>query len=457
MPNKLPLLLLPFLISGCMSFVPDYNQKTDIIPTQFPTEGIYENNKAEEVVHEQLTWKNYIQNEKLKEVVKISLENNKDLKIALANIEAAKAQYGITQADTLPGINLGATGSKNRASNGINESFQASLGVTAFELDFFGRVSSLNSAALSTFLSTKEAQRVTELSVVSETAKAYFNIALAKSQLRISQKTETATKGSMELIKKRLEHGIATAKDLSDIESIYFLAQADVLNYKTQVEKSINALYALAGTQLKTDLLPNSVLDLETSVIPLNIAVNSDILFKRPDVISAEHQLIAANANIGAAKAAFFPRISLTTSLGVASSDLSNLFSDTFRVWNFTPSISIPIFDNSKNQANLKYSEAQKDKYIATYEKTVQTAFREVSDALARKSTINGQIEAYSNYVQANQKSFDLATKLYEAGAKDYLSVLTAQNNLYNAQKNSISLYKEKFDNSIELYKTIGY
>lgn len=457
MYKKFTLLLLPLAITGCMSLDPTYSRPEGVVPAQLPTTGIYGQNQPGAITQEQLYWDTYILNPKLKEVVRNSLNNNKDLKIAMANIDAAKAQYGITKSDRLPTVNAGVSGARSRGVSGISEGYDASFGISSFEIDAFGRVKSLTSSALESFLSTKEARRVTELSVISETLNAYFNVGLAKSQLAIAKKTATSTYDSLQIISKRVAVGVANAKDLSDVESVYFKAQSDVYNYQTQVEQSINALAVLVGSNVDEKLLPNDIFELNDSIKDLNIAVESDVLYQRPDVLMAEHQLLAANANIGAARAAFFPRITLTTSAGVASSDLTSLFSNTYRTWNFAPSISIPIFDYGKNKNNLKYSEAQKDKYVATYEKTVQTAFREVSDVLARKGTIDNQITSYSKFVNANKNSFDLATKSYDAGVSDYLSVLTAQNNLYDAEKSSLSLMQEKFNNKVELYKVIGF
>jgi multidrug efflux system outer membrane protein len=457
MYKKFALLVLPLAISGCFSLNPDYTRPEGVVPAQLPTTGIYGQNQPGAITQEQLYWNTYILNPKLKEIVKSSLNNNKDLRIAMANIESAKAQYGITKSDRIPTLNGSISGSRNRGAGGISEGYEANFGISSFEIDAFGRVNSLSSAALESFLSTKEARRVTELSIISETMKAYFNIGLAKSYLAIAKKTETATYDSLQIISKRVAVGVANAKDLSDVESVYFRAQSDVFNYQTQVEQSINALAVLVGSNVDEKLLPEGIVELTDGIKDLNIAVESDVLYQRPDVLMAEHQLLAANANIGAARAAFFPRITLTTSAGVASSDLTSLFSNTFRVWNFSPSINIPIFDYGRTVNNLKYSEAQKDKYVATYEKTVQTAFREVSDVLARKGTIDNQITSYGKFVNANRNSFDLATKSYDAGVSDYLSVLTAQNNLYDAEKSSLSLMKEKFDNKVDLYKVIGF
>lgn len=460
MNKKIALAILPaaLFMTGCVSMAPKYEKSVNMVPIQFNTDGIYAHNKTGEINQEQLLWSNYINNENLKKIIETALINNKDLKIAAANIEAAKAQYGISQMDRLPMINGDISGARTRGQTGITEGYQASLGLAAFELDLFGRVKSLSDVALNSFLATNEAKKATELSVVSETAKAYYNLALAKSQLEIAQKTKVATEESLNIMKLRVEHGIATAKDKKDLESIYYLAQSDVLNYETQVAKSVNALKFLVGSDLDLNLLPNNIEELNEAIKDINVSVSSDILFKRPDVMAAEYQLLAANANIGAARAAFFPRISLTTNVGVASSELSSLFSnDNFKAWTFSPNIGIPIFDIAKNKANLKISEAQKEKMIAAYEKTVQQSFREVNDVLARKSTINSQIDFFNLHVQSNKDRLDLATKSYDAGVKGYLDVLNARTDLYKAELAAINLQKEKFYNFIDLYKVIGY
>lgn len=454
--NKLTL-LFPLFISGCVSLNPTYNQPKGMTPDKMPTTGIYENPLNSPVTQKELYWENYVINTKLKTVISQSLNNNRDLKIAVSNIEAAKAQYGITDSARLPTLSAGLSGAKSKNMDNVSEQYQADFGISSFELDFFGRVKSLSDSALESFLSTQESQRATKLLVISETAKAYVTVALYKSQLLIAQKTEKSRSESLKLIRIKVESGISNPKDLSDIESTYYLAKADVYNYQTQVEQSINALTLLVGSTIDGALLPERLSELNESFKNANFEITSDILAKRPDVLSAEHQLLASNANIGAARAAFFPRITLTTSKGVASSQLSFLFNNGSNVWNFSPSLSIPIFDYGYNKSNLKYSKAQNDISVATYEKSVQTAFKEVADELARKGTINNQVDSYLKYVEATRNSFDLASKSYEVGISDYLTVLTAQNTLYNAEKMSIILEQERLNNIINFYKVIGF
>lgn len=455
MYNKFTLLLLPIIISGCMSLDPEYTRPTESVPQTLPSGGsVYPvlNNSAEY----NISWNNYIQNEKLKKVISISLNNNKDLKIALANIEAARAQYGITQSATLPTLNGGLSANKGRTLAGETEGYEANVGLSAYELDFFGRVRSLSTSSLETFLSTNEAKRVTQLSIISETSKAYFLLALNKSKLEIAQRTVDDSKESLDLIKARVENGIDSDLDLSSAQTVYYRAKADIDNFNTLIEQNKNALNLISGTTINPELLPNNLNDLTNSIKAPQIGISSDVLLNRPDIIMAEHQLKAANANIGAARAAFFPRISLTASGGIASNDLSSLFKNGHGVWSFAPNISIPIFDNGYNTSNLNYTKAEKERYVLLYEKSIQTAFSEVSDALARKGTIKSQLNYFNSLVEESTRSFKLSQISYNEGVYNYLDVLTAQRNLYLVQKEYLDIQIEEYNNLIDLYKVSG-
>lgn len=455
MYNKFTLLLLPIIISGCMSLDPEYNRPINSVPQTLPSGGaVYPvlNNSAEY----NISWNNYIQNEKLKKVIAISLNNNKDLKIALANIEAARAQYGITQSATLPTINAGLNANKGRTLLGETEGYEANLGLSAYELDFFGRVRSLSTSSLEAFLSTNEAKRVTQLSIISETSKAYFLLALNKSKLEIAQRTVSDSKESLDLIKARVENGIDSDLDLSSAQTVYYRAKADIDNFNTLIEQNKNSLNLISGTTITPELLPNNLNDLTNSIKAPQIGISSDVLLNRPDIIMAEHQLKAANANIGAARAVFFPRISLTASGGIASNDLSSLFKNGHGVWSFAPNITIPIFDNQYNTSNLNYTKAEKERYVLLYEKSIQTSFSEVSDALARKGTIKSQLNYFNSLVEESDRSFKLSQISYNEGVYNYLDVLTAQRNLYLVQKEYLDIQIEEYNNLIDLYKVSG-
>lgn len=450
--KNLLVVCIPLILSGCISLDPDYQQPNQAVPTAFQSDtSVYPTLTNEKYQH--LTWEEYIQNPKLKQVMGIAVKNNKDLQIALANIEAARAQYGITNSATLPTLNGSLNANKSRTLQGYSEGFEANVGFASYELDFFGKVKSSSRAALESFLATQESRKATELTIVSETAQAYYMIALNQSKLDIALNTLKDSKESVDIVQARVDSGVDAETSLAEAQTVYYRAESDVSKYKTQVAQSINALNKISGTIISSTLLPNNLDELQNGIKDNSISISSDILYNRPDILMAEHQLKSANANIGAARAAFFPSISLTTSKGIASSDLSSLFSGTHGIWSFAPSINIPIFNNGYNTANLNYSKAQKDKYIATYEQAIQTAFQEVSDVLARKGTIQAQINSFGSLVEKSKRSYELSKLTYESGITDYLSVLTAQRNLYSVQTEFLDLQKEQYDNLISFYK----
>lgn len=454
MNKKFVLLLLPLIISGCVSLDPTYEKPSGAVSESLPNGGGVYSNLQENT--QSINWENYIVDEKIKKVIAISLENNKDLKIALQNIEAARAQYGVTDSSKLPSLSVGANGSKGENLNGQFETFESNVGFNTFEIDFFGRVKSLSTASLESFLATKEAQKTTKIAIISETLKNYIELANNKSKLSIAKENYNSAKSSLELIQLRSENGIGNEIDLSNAQTILYRAEADIFRFNTLIEQNKNALNVIAGTSISDSLLPRSLNDLENSIKNIEIGISSDVLLNRPDIIQAEHSLKAANANIGAARAAFFPRITLTANGGVASNQLSSLFSGTHGAWIFSPSISIPIFNNGYNQSNLDYAKAQKEIAILNYEKAIQTAFREVADELAQKGTIDEQIAAYNNLFNASKRSFDLSQRSYEEGIYNYLEVLTAQRNLYSVQLELLDIKKQKLNNFINLYKALS-
>lgn len=455
MHNKFVLLLLPIIISGCISLDPEYTKPQSIIPDNLPSGGTVYSELGSDTDYN-VNWSNYIQNEKLKKIISISLNNNKDLKIALTNIEAAKAQYGITNSSKLPTINSSINANKGKTLNGQTEGYEANLGLASYELDFFGRVKSLSTASLETFLSTNEAKRTTQLTIISETSKAYFTLALNKSKLEIAQNTLNDSEQSLKLIKTRVENGIDSELDLSSSQTIYYRAKADIDNYNTLIEQNKNALNLIVGTTIQDDLLPKNLNELNNSIKEPQIGIKSSVLLNRPDIMMAEHQLKSANANIGAARAAFLPSISLTSSAGIASNDLSSLFKNGHGIWNFSPNINIPIFNNGYNTSNLNYTKAEKERYVLLYEKSIQTAFKEVSDSLARKGTIKSQLNHFENLVKESDKSFKLSQVSYNEGVYNYLDVLTSQRNLYLVQTEYLNIQIEEYNNLIDLYKLYG-
>lgn len=453
MKSKFTLLLLPLVISGCISLEPKYQKPENVIPTEFNNYGDTENKV---VVPDDLFWKNYVQNEKLKKVIDLALINNKDLSIALSNIEVSRAKYGIEKSNRIPNVSLDYTGQKGKAENEIDNA-KLDVTMTSYELDIFGRVKNLSKSALEDYLNTEESRNAKEILIRSEVIKAYYDIAYYKSALEISINTENSTYSNLNLVQKRLDNGLSKEKDLNDAKSLYFKSKSERLMYQTNIEKSINALNYLVGEKIPDNLLPKNVKELNNSIKDIKQSFDSEVLLNRPDILSAEHILKSKNANIGAARAAFFPRISLTASSGIASNDLSALFNNNYNTWGIIPNISIPIFDAGKNKSNLEVSKAEKDIALKTYEQTLQKAFYEVLDELAIKSNIGERIYSYDNFIKANKKSYELANKSYELGVSSYLEVLIAQQNLYNAEIQDLSLKREEFYNKISLYKVLGY
>lgn len=453
MQNKFTLLLLPLVISGCISLDPEYNRPENIIPN----ESLYvEDTETKIVIEDDLYWKNYIQNKKLLNIVEYALKNNKDLSIAVSNIEIARARYGIEKSNKIPNLNLDMSGQKGQSPNPY-ESSKLELSIAAYEIDIFNRVKSLSKAALESYLNTEEARNYKEILIRSEVIKSYYEIAYNKSAYNISKKTEKSTLENLNLIEKRFNIGLSREKDLNDAKNLYLVAKAEKLMYETNINKSINALNYIIGEKLDDKMLPNSIEDLNNSIKPLNKSFNSDILLNRPDILAAEHVLKSKNANIGAARAAFFPRIKLTATGGIASNELSGLFNSNYTTWGLLPSISIPIFDAGKNKSNLDIANAENNIALKEYEKILQKSFYEVLDELAIKKNINERFQSYEKILEYSTNSYKLSKKSYELGVSGYIEVLIAQQSLYNNEIKYINLNREKFYNDVSIYKVLGY
>lgn len=456
MKNKFTLLILPLAISGCMSLEPKYEKPINTIPVDFSFNN-YMDTEYKVVIAEELYWKNYIKNEKLKKVVESAIINNKDIAIAISNIEVARAKYGIEKSNKVPSFDLNYSGQKGNSDNVSIDSSKLDVTVTSYELDIFGRIKNLSNSALEVYSNSEDVKNTTEILIRSEVIKAYYDVAHYKTAYLISKKTEISTKNNLELVKKRLDNGIAKEKDLNDAKSLYLKSSFEKLTYSTNIEKSINYLNYIVGEKVPDKYLPKDISELKNAISNLDKNFNSDILLNRPDILGAEHMLKSKNANIGAARAAFFPRISLTASTGIASNDLSALFNNNFSSWLIIPNINIPIFDGGKNKSNLEVSEAEKEIALKTYEKTLQKAFYEVLDELAIKSKINDRLSAYNLFVVNNEKSYNLAKVSYKLGLSNYLDVLISQQSFYGSELQELSVKREDFYNKISLYKVLGY
>jgi multidrug efflux system outer membrane protein len=382
--------------------------------------------------------------------------------MAALNVELTKAMYGISTASLLPSVNAIGTWFRERVPADLSpsgsaytsEKFSVNLGITAWEIDFFGRIRSLKDKALEEYLATEEARRGFQLALISAVAQSYIALAADREALKLVAATLEAQETSYKLIRKRYEVGMASEIDLRRAQSQVEIARGDVARYTQWVAQDENALNLLVGSIVKEELLPANLETISPSK-EFSAGVSSEVLLRRPDVVAAEHRLKAAYANIGAARAAFFPRISLTTTIGTASADLSGLFKSGSGVWSFAPQIIMPIFD-ARTWFAYRVTKVEREMSIAQYEKTIQTAFREVADALAVKGTINKQLAAQQALVDAVTETYRLAQLRYDKGIDSYLSVLDAQRSFYGAQQALIMLRLTQANSTIGLYKTLG-
>jgi multidrug efflux system outer membrane protein len=320
----------------------------------------------------------------------------------------------------------------------------------------FGRVRSLSRAALESYLATEQAARATRISLIAETASAYLTLAADSSQLELSRRTVESAQRTMEVTRKRLEAGVSSRLDVRQAETVYQQARADLASTTALIAQDRNALELLTGSRLPDDLLPTELPDNHDWLADVPAGLSSSVLLWRPDVLQAEHQLKSANANIGAARAAFFPRLSLTASTGLASTELSDLFSDGASIWSVGPNLTLPIFNGGANVANLQYANAQRELYVSQYELAIQTAFKEVADALAVRGTIQDQLDAQRALVDAAADSYQLAEARYTKGVDTFLNALDAQRILYNAEKSLVSARLTASDNIVTLYRVLG-
>ena len=449
---RFSVLFIAFLSVGCVSLDPNYQRPDAPIPATLPgTQG-----QAATVIG---NWQQVVKDARLNKMVSMALNSNRDVQKAIADIDAARAEYGETRASLFPTVDAELTGSRSRTTTttGISTTTQAEGAVSSFELDLFGRNQSLSRAAREAWLASEYTAQNTRLTMISELTTAWVTLAADNSNLALAQQTMNSAADSLKIVKRQMDVGTAAATDVSSAMSVYQQARASVASYQTQVMQDKNAINLLAGQTVPDSLLPGTLESLSDNTITLVPAgVSSSVLLNRPDIQEAEHNLLSANANIGAARANFFPTISLTASAGVGSDSLSSLFSHGMKVWSFAPSVTLPLFTGGSNMAQLRYAEAEKKGLIATYEKTIQSAFKDVADALARRQTLNEELDARRQYVAAEQQTLDIAMKRYQAGSGDYLTVLTAQRTQWSAQESLIALQQTELDNRITLWQSLG-
>lgn len=448
-------ILLPLggamLLAGC-NMAPDYVRPTPPVPAALPTGEAY---AARSDMKAGLPWTQLVQDARLKTVIERALANNRDLRAAIANVQSARAQYKVQRAAQLPTLTADAAASFARQNDARQNSYSADLGFSAFEIDLFGRVRNLTESALESYLATEEGARSTRITLIAETATAYATLAADQELLALSRQTQASAQRTLDLTQSLNGAGLAGKLDVHQAQTVVEQAASDVAANVTQVAQDRNAIDLLVGARIDDALLPGSLDSLMAGVAKVPAGLSSDILLQRPDVLQAEHQLKAANADIGAARAAMFPRISLTSTIGVASSALSSLFTGNAFSWSASPSASLPIFGGA-NRGNLDYSKAQRDLYVAQYEKAIQTAFQEVSDGLARDGTIDAQQAAQRRLVAASSLAYDLSDQRYRAGIDTFLNALTSQRSLYSARQSAIATDLALISNRILLYRVIG-
>lgn len=446
-------LLVPILLAGC-SLAPAYVRPAPPVPSALPAGEPY---PAASSDAPGASWRNLISDQRLTQVIEKSLAGNRDLRVALAQVEAARALYRVERADQLPSV-AAAIGATYRGGDGAAappRQFSASLGFSSFEIDLFGRLRNQTEASFQAYVATAEGARATRIALVAETASAYLTYAYDLDVLNIARDTRDTAQRSFDLTNQLQGAGLTDRLGVAQAETVLRQAESDIANFTTQVARDRNALDLLAGSAVDASLLPASLESLDAVIRLPPAGLSSDILLSRPDIAAAEARLKGANASIGAARAAFFPRISLTSAIGVASPTLSNLFSEGHDSWSAQPSASLPIFSPAVG-ANVDYTKAQRDAAAANYEGAIQSAFREVSDALARQGAIANQRTAQAALVRASRESFDLATQRYQAGIDPYLSTLTAQRTLDGARRSEAATLLTDLSNRVALYRALG-
>lgn len=403
-------------------------------------------------------WRDFFADPRLQEVVGLALDNNRDLRVAILNVDRARAQHRIQRADRFPSVGINAQMERVGADNPAleSETYSVGLGVTAFELDLFGRVRNLSQAALQQYLATEESQRGAQLALVAEVANLWLTLAADREQLRIAQATLATYEESLELNQARRELGAISQLVLEQTRTQVASARADVARISGLVQRDINALNLLAGVTLEPRLLPDGMVQDVVGLGQLPEGLPAEVLLRRPDIIAAEHRLLGADANISAARAAFFPSIRLTGNIGSVSTELSGLFESNTTVWSFIPQINIPIFQGGRLRAALGMAQADRDIALAQYEKAIQNGFREVADALAMSAALAEQVAASRDLLEAATNAERLAQARYDAGLDSNLARLDAQRTLYAAQQQLVAVRMAEQANRVTLYKVLG-
>jgi multidrug efflux system outer membrane protein len=447
--------LIALLLAGCMTMEPHYAQPKAAVPPSWPVGDPYL--RQSEAQLPAVTYQEIFRDPRLQSLIVQALANNQDLAVAAANIAGARAQHRIQRAELFPEVDAqaGVTGSRNDT-GGADAQVTAGVGIPSFELDLFGRIRSLTKAQLNRYFASEAAARATRLALVADIADAWLTYGADASLLKIAEETAASAQRSVTLTRARLEGGIAPRTDLRQAELVLYGANASVARQRTALAQDVNLLRLLLGGTVDTALLPASIEQAAPTIHPLPAGVSSLVLLRRPDVMQAEYQLRAANAEIGAARAALFPRISLTGLLGLASSSLSGLFSGGAFGWNASADANYPIFRSGAGLANVRLSQAQRDAALASYQKAIQTAFREVSDALARQGTAGDELRARQSQRDSAGDNYRLSEARYRAGVDSFLLTLDSQRTYFAAQQALVEMRLESATNLVDLYRALG-
>lgn len=446
------------LLAGC-SFIPTYERPTAPVPASYPAANAADTAAAKSAA--EIDWKDYFTDPRLHTLIGLALQNNRDLRVAMLRVDQARAQFDIQRAGEYPTVNgIGSlTRQPNTTTGKYTSVYQVGLGITSWEIDFFGRIAALKEQALAQYLATDEAHKSAQISLVSAVASGWLTLMADEELLDLSRRTLQTREESVKLTRLRLDNGVSSELDLRQAESLTQQARATLAQQERQRMQDENALALVLGQALPDDIrasLPSSRLAQAAPMQALPAGLPSDLLVRRPDIAQAEQQLIGANANIGAARAAFFPRIALTAQVGTVSSQLSGLFKGGSWAFSLAPQAVLPIFDAGRNQANLDAAWIGRDIAIAQYEKSIQTAFREVADALAGRATLETQLEAQQAQAQSDTRRFELSDLRYRNGVASYLDLLDAQRSLFASEQALVLTKLQQLQNQVVLYKVLG-
>lgn len=468
--KRLSLVVIAAALSACASMAPQYERPAAPVGQDWPegpaaaAAAAAPGADGAATASADMPWRDFIADDRLERLVDIALEQNRDLRIAALDIERARALYQIEGAARFPAIDATGSGTHQRmpadlsmtGQSATTHTYGASVGIASYELDLFGRVRSLRDAALEQYFATGEARRSVAISLIAEISRAWVALAADQARLELVSDTLANREAAHKLVVRSHELGVASALDLRQSQTTVESARADLARFQRLLAQDRNALALLVGAPVPAELLPGPDLDRVVAVTRIAPGLPSEVLQQRPDVAQAERLLRAANADIGAARANFYPSIGLTAGIGTASSELSGLFDGGSGTWNFIPSIRMPIFDGGRNRALLEVAEVDRDIAVARYERAVQSAFREVADALAQQGTINDEIAAQTALLEATTEANRLADLRFRQGVDSYLAVLDAQRSLYAAEQGLIELRAARSANLVTLYRALG-